>query len=459
MSTLALPTTVSDLIEEYEAKSARLPEAIASLRKACTEMDNAATVMGAWVERNFEHPTLHEDSLRKNLLKSGWRAVYNRLNVDSILSANDRKLWDKTLADPPPLTMETAVATFKDYLIRPRFHMLRGLAEVFCSLDQAYKSHSKVKIGVSGLPKRVILSWGDHAYGYGFDKFRDMVNALATLQGKPQFEWSERSAIDTAHGLGEDAVLDGRAYTKPARYATQKPETFTTIDRGLTVRKFQNGNAHIIFGKLALLDINRALAEFYGEVLPDVEPENVKPSASTAVSKDLQFYWSPPDVVAKALDYAGIDKPDDRSWRRSEPAPTLRVLEPSCGDGRILDELRERGCRSLGIEYHPGRAAECKAKGHAVLCTNFLEQPPEPVFDRVVMNPPFYGRHYIKHVEHALKFLKPGGALVAILPATARYDHEELSGEWCDLPVASFADAGTNVPTTMLRIRAKGISQ
>ena len=33
-------------------------------------------------------------------------------------------------------------------------------------------------------------------------------------------------------------------------------------------------------------------------------------------------------------------------------------------------------------------------------------------FDAVVMNPPFYGRHYIKHVNHALKFLKPGGVLV-----------------------------------------------
>lgn len=69
------------------------------------------------------------------------------------------------------------------------------------------------------------------------------------------------------------------------------------------------------------------------------------------------------------------------------------------------------------------------------------------------MNPPFYGRHYVKHVQHALRFLKPGGTLVSILPATAHYDHDELKGEWRDLPVASFADAGTNVPTGLLRMR------
>jgi SAM-dependent methyltransferase len=134
--------------------------------------------------------------------------------------------------------------------------------------------------------------------------------------------------------------------------------------------------------------------------------------------------------------------------------PVYRVLEPSCGDGRIMDELRARNCSVLGFEYHAARAAEARAKGHPVVNANFLEQTPKPEFDKVVMNPPFYGRHYVKHVRHALKFLKPGGSLVSILPATAHYDHGELSGEWRDLPVASFADAGTNIPTGLMRIRS-----
>jgi SAM-dependent methyltransferase len=133
--------------------------------------------------------------------------------------------------------------------------------------------------------------------------------------------------------------------------------------------------------------------------------------------------------------------------------PVLRVLEPSCGDGRILDGIRMRRQSGFGIEYHPGRAAEARAKGHAVLTANFLEHPATPEFDAVVMNPPFYGKHYAQHVRHAYKFLRPGGTLVSILPAAARYDHNELQGEWRDLPVASFAEAGTNVPTTMLKLR------
>lgn len=444
MNAIALPSTVGDLIDEYAAKAAAVDKAVADFDHAWTAIEAAATVHGTFVESIGSRPHIRAADLRKNLLKSGWKAVYNRLQIDRIASAKDKQLFERTLADPPPLTFDNAKATFRDYFERPRFHVLRGLAEVFVDLDPAYKSHSKVRIGVKGLPKRIIITgWGDFSYGYARDRFRDIVNALAAYQGKPGYEYGEIRAMDAAHQVGEDAVFDGRSYN-------WRDETFATGDRGFTVRKFRNGNIHILFEAQTLLDINRALAEFYGEVLPDAEEEGVRPTASTAVAKDLQFYWSPPEVVAAALDFAGIHSPRDYSY--GHKAPEYRVLEPSCGDGRILDEMRARGCKALGIECHPGRAAEARANGHAVLTGNFLEQPPTADFDKVVMNPPFYGRHYVKHVRHAEMFLKPGGTLVAVLPATAHYDHGELQGDWRDLPVGSFADAGTNVPTGLLRI-------
>jgi len=74
----------------------------------------------------------------------------------------------------------------------------------------------------------------------------------------------------------------------------------------------------------------------------------------------------------------------------------------------------------------------------------------------VIINPPFYGKHYAKHVKHALKFLKAGGTLTAILPVTARYDHGLLDGHWEDLPVGAFRQSGTNINTTVLTIKTKG---
>ena len=160
--------------------------------------------------------------------------------------------------------------------------------------------------------------------------------------------------------------------------------------------------------------VNDALHEFYGAVLPDAHDKGERPQ-STAVAKDLQFYRTPKAVVDRVIESVYLPK-------------GATVLEPSCGDGAILDGLRKAGYQCSGIEYHAGRASEARAKGHSVLTANFLDTAPDPVYDAVVMNPPFYGKHYLKHIEHALKFVKPGGVLVSILPASAWYEHKKITG-------------------------------
>jgi hypothetical protein len=436
MSAIALQRTVGDMIAEYEEKSAALPDQIEALAAALRTMEMAASIGGGYGGTLWDRggaPSVSERTARKVLLVSAWRAIYSRLNIDRLATADDKRLWDRTIADPPELTMETAVATFGDYLIRSRFHILRGLAECFTKLDPAYKSHSKVKIGVAGLPKRVIIESCRGYHSYGWDKLRDVLNALATYRGQNVIDGDELRPLDQLCG-----GFSNRAGSVEIR--------------GQTVKVFQNGNAHLIFDRDALLDINRGLAEFYGEVLPDCPEEAPKPRPGTDVATDLQFYWTPAAVIETVLGAVYLDDGRRDRWR-GEFQP-LRILEPSCGDGRILDAIRARGHHGLGIEYHAGRAAEARAKGHSVLTANFLEQPARPDFDMVIMNPPFYGRHYIKHVRHAMKFLKPGGTLVAILPATAHYDHNEIKGDWTDLPVASFHESGTNVPTGYVIIRA-----
>ena len=140
--------------------------------------------------------------------------------------------------------------------------------------------------------------------------------------------------------------------------------------------------------------------------------------------------------------------------------PGDKVLEPSCGDGRIMDAIIKAQPEAdlLGIEYHGGRANDARAKGHHVVVANFLEKEPTGDYDFVFMNPPFSGKHYLKHIEHAKKFLRPGGHLVAILPASAWYDHMiiekgKYSNPWTDLPIASFRESGTCVNTGIYRYR------
>jgi hypothetical protein len=139
---------------------------------------------------------------------------------------------------------------------------------------------------------------------------------------------------------------------------------------------------------------------------------------------------------------------------------------------RSEDAWRYRSARITGIEVHKDRAMMAREKGYAVAISNFLKSAPDPRFDFVFMNPPFSGQHWKKHILHARKFLKKGGTLICILPATAFYDghlgemglmradaHTTDRGwrdtGWHDLPVASFAESGTNVPTGFLMIGAQ----
>jgi len=360
--------------------------------------------------------------VRLALLRSAWKHVYEGLNIECIASAKDRKRLELKLTTPLPFTLENIAEVFGDYLLDPRFHVLKGLAECFTDLDPAYKSHSKVKIGVEGLPKRIIISYVTGWNSWGRERAKDTLNALRAYRGQPRYEFREfEDMMNEAQRHGEADFCGG------------------------IIRVFKNENAHLIFNEQGRLDINRALAEFYGEVLPDAPSEAEAKRPSTEVARDLQFYPSPRPVAETVVDALHL--------RGGEA-----ILEPSCGDGALMDELARRNAdlrehllsgpvTVTGIEYDAGRADEARAKGHHVMVANFLQVAPDPRFDRVVMNPPFYGQHYRKHLDHAVKFLKPGGCLVCILPASAHYDHGTTIGDWRDLPVGSFASTGTNIPT------------
>lgn len=425
-TTHQVPATLrrlSDIVAEYDEKVAAIPATVESFSEAVTAAEMGSTIGGTYAESIWGRcsPHLYERTLRDNLLQSAWKHVYNGLNLNQIAPASDRSRFELAFKDPAPFTLDNIRATFGKYITNPREHILRGLAECFAGLDPAFKSHDRMKIGVKGLPKRIILTSVTDYGAYGTDRLRDTVNALRTYNGQPHIEWKDlRQLLEDAKG-GDGKIDD------------------------LTLRRFQNGNGHLFFGPDALRQINRALAEYYGDVLPDCPEATPKRAKSTAVSKDLQFYKTPDSVA-------------DMLVERAYPSDGARILEPSCGDGAILDALRRfsnqsgRTLRATGVEVDPGRAAEARAKGYSVHCANFLEVAPSPTFDYVLMNPPFYGKHYQQHIEHARKFLKPGGTLLAILPVTAVTDHGYIEpgrgwDKWRDLPVGSFSESGTNINT------------
>ncbi|WP_226898276.1 class I SAM-dependent methyltransferase [Mangrovicoccus algicola] len=424
---VAIRRLPSDIIDEYEAKRVKLASVHAGFEQAIKDLSMAVTIGGHYGElRAPSAPGPRE--MEKSLLLSAWAQMRQAVNFDTVAGSNDRKRADRIIAEAPALTLEKVRELFGDAVSDPRGTVLKGLAEVFCNLDPAFKSHDKMKVGVKGLPKRVILSGFGTWSGYGREKVQDILRAMAALDAKPEPSFEDlRALAEGKHATAEDAI------------------------HGIWCKKYQNGNAHVYFAPETLLTVNRALAEYYGEVLadsPEAAAEKAK-ATGTAVSKDLQFYPTPQPVI-------------DTLMREYGDMTGRRVLEPSCGTGNIMDAMRATGAMVLGIEVHAGRAAEARAKGHRVHVANFLQVPaPDKDSDRydaVVMNPPFAGKHYAKHVLHAIKFLKPGGVLRAILPYTAR-EHGLLpapksnrygwNDAWKDLPIGSFRASGTGVNTVI----------
>lgn len=448
----------SAIVAEYEMKSAALEGEFATFEAAGSGLRMAASIGGAYGGTSICTGRVTLRELQASLLKSAWRHVWQLYGLEDIASADTKRRVHQMFEAPPPFTVDNIREQFGELVSDPWGSILKGLAEVFSGLDPVYRSHEKMKIGIKGLPKRIIIGgvggWTGRTFAstYGINKARDVLNALAAYQGKPLITQAELDLL-TDDRNEVRPLENGGTFPHPHRSRYHTEEMITVIGRGVWIKRFANGNGHMFFSPDTLRDVNKALSEYYGEVLPDCPEAEDRPTQKrrgTEVCKDLQYYPTPVKVVTELL--------RDVDWTG------MRVLEPSCGCGRIMDGLKALGAFPHGVEVDAERAAIAASRGHDVLRWNFLDLEVNRStgwgnFDAVVMNPPFYGKHYEQHIRHALDFVRPGGVLLAILPSTARYDHGLLDDhgvKWRDLPTGSFTESGTNVSTSIARIDIPG---
>lgn len=203
------------------------------------------------------------------------------------------------------------------------------------------------------------------------------------------------------------------------------------------------------------------------DLTPPEAPKPIEPSADAAkfaaMSETLkacvqvvavnQLFPTPRDLAAQAVDLADI-------------RPGHDVLEPSAGTGALLGAMGgqmfghapERGTVTA-VEINSSLADRLRTEFPLtkVVAEDFLTMNGNlGMFDRIVMNPPFEKGADIRHIEHARKFLKPGGRLVAICANGPRQNErlKPIAAEWHDLPADTFKDQGTSVRTALLVIEA-----
>lgn len=173
---------------------------------------------------------------------------------------------------------------------------------------------------------------------------------------------------------------------------------------------------------------------------------------------DFEFFPTPPDVVRHVIHLADI-------------RDGMTVLEPSAGQGAIAKAAHDAAADVM-IDMYELMPANNDAL-HALNLhlsgigepVDFLTVEPKPVYDRVVMNPPFGRQADIMHVTHALKFLKPDGLLVSVMASSVTFRSnkltsdfrqiiEERGGHIEELPEGAFKSSGTMVNTVIVIIPA-----
>lgn len=173
---------------------------------------------------------------------------------------------------------------------------------------------------------------------------------------------------------------------------------------------------------------------------------------------DFNYFPSPEKIVNGMVESANIKDGDV-------------VLEPSCGDGRIVKAIANAAnhLKIIAVELDNSRVEkllsdpEFIATGAELVNGDYLDYSPTLKFDVIVMNPPFKNKADIKHTDHALDLLADRGRLRGILSAGVLFRQDSLTkafrkrvellgGTFTKLEENAFKDSGTLVSTVLLEI-------
>jgi hypothetical protein len=161
-----------------------------------------------------------------------------------------------------------------------------------------------------------------------------------------------------------------------------------------------------------------------------------------AYKKRYNFFETNSAVAAKAaelLDGVGYN---------------ARILDPSIGRAALPKAVKTRFSYPIHFDY-----CEIQEDFYTLLGdynrvgTDFMEYNPGPVYDAVIMNPPYRNGIAQNHVDHAWDCTKLGGRIVALVgKACAGFLDREFSGHVFHREVFEKAFSETNITTYLFLI-------
>lgn len=239
--------------------------------------------------------------------------------------------------------------------------------------------------------------------------------------------------------------------------ASEVTETTLRLPEGQLERKLYQAVNKVLEGaggkwsrKDRLHVFDRDPRDLLGLAIETGEARNVK--------KELQAFYTPAALARVVAKAAALREGHE-------------VLEPSAGGGALVDAVLAACPGALVWTYEVDEVAFRRLGARGIRCErrDFLEVKPLSTFsgsggfDRVVMNPPFTGGQDVEHVTHALRFLRSGGILVALVSPSAIEGTQKKQVAFqrllattthrvFDVPAGAFRESGTEIRTKLVRV-------
>lgn len=285
---------------------------------------------------------------------------------------------------------------------------------------------------------------------------------LYPLAIPPQFRQKPKRKLKDFVMMGQPlpfAVLEELAQMKAERHTSYRKDRWSEPREPLTTNPFNRRFDWRDHDKIARVQAVRVLESIGGVLVKagpnknvdiwefDYEPGKVLgeivASGCIPDQKSHQYYPTPAKLAEIAADLAEIG--DEH-----------KCLEPSAGQGGLAKYMPAD--RTTCVEISKLHCKVLEAKGFNVQQADFIawaDTVKYPIFDRVLMNPPFSEGRAKAHVEAAASLVKKGGRLVAILPSGMR--NKDILPGW-DVSWTQVFDnefGGTSVSVVILKADRK----
>lgn len=429
-----------------------------------------------------------------------WQRTLSLTDVYNAMPQKRRDEWNESIRTlkTPEFTEDNVRATMESLLASRSQFLAERVDGIFRGLSGEHVTNSPMAFG-----KRMIIGYVFSEYGCAGETKSGLINDLraiiAKFMGRDEPRWdSSRRMIETCRSdHGKWHSLDGgalriRCYLKgtahlevhedmawrlnailhtlypraiPANYRTKpakRTKTFTMMGRPLPFAvlsvldgvRIKGGSVTYGYGtgdKTTMKEVARVLESIGGTRVGDAWSFEYDP---TDVIREIRLSGCIPDKVSHQF-YPTPDRVARAAVEMAQIGPDHRCLEPSAGQGGLADFMPKD--HLVCIEVSKLHCNILQAKGYEVIEADFLAWSSlynATDNDRIVMNPPYSEGRWMAHLQAATSILKPGGRLVAVLPASARgktlidgYTHE-----WSEVFSNEFA--GTSVSVAIVAMES-----